>query len=154
MVKGFFLSPARTVALLIVLVACLGTVAKQSETDSSTLTARELRVDSARGRVAISLAYTSGPFLDTSRGEVRLFDALSGAELQRTPVSGVSWLHLSRSSGSILALTRSEMMSPAPRSLVCGSVEVRAFFADLNVPPSLTTTLVSVATSRPLVRHR
>jgi hypothetical protein len=97
---------------------------------------RHLLVDSVGQRVALSLAYVRRYRQVTEGGEIRVFDALTGVETERTPVGGISTLHLSPGSGTILAFSRDESLFILDRG--CGPPVLRALFADSRIPPVVT----------------
>ena len=95
-----------------------------------------LFVDSVGLRVGIASAAISGIFRQITFGNIRFFDAVTGAEVRRIDVEGTTVLHFDRSSRTVLAFSQSEYPFPGPR--FCSQPTVRAIPPQPGIAPIVT----------------
>jgi len=74
-------------------------------------------VDDTMSRVVVSLTTTILPPGNVAAGELLTFDAISGAEVGRVPLEGISSSNLDAGAGTVLSYSASLTFRPTPR---CG----------------------------------
>jgi hypothetical protein len=101
-----------------------------------------LLVDEVRQRIATAnwatFQSSGGITSGTAGGQILIFDAQSGAEVERTFVEGYARLHFDRGTRTILAFSYSETTDFTLGLTSCGSHTVRVLFPDPARPPSIS----------------